>query len=108
MLKHNRQILPIPYSSFSDKHNHYKIHMCHKTKCNWRFVINDMSEQICRFHFNKLKDFGVFGRGPQIVCNQVHSAHKWKSLIPAVVYSNMTHEGDKWFDFIFINEFKLK
>jgi len=54
-------------------------------------------------HFNKLKDFGVFGREPQIMCDQVHVAHKWNSLIPTVVYSNMTHKDDKWVDLIFMN-----
>lgn len=63
-----------------------------------------MSEQI---HFNKLKDFGVFGRGPQIMCDQVHVAHKWNSLIPSVVYSNMTHKGDKWFNFYKLIQIKF-
>lgn len=36
------------------------------------------------------------------MCDQVHAAHKWNSLIPTVVYSNMTHKV-----FIFINEFKF-
>jgi len=37
------------------------------------------------------------------MCDQVHVAHKWNSLIPTVVYSNMTHKDDKWVDLIFIN-----